>query len=639
MKYRSQIVLSILLVAVLTLLPLRAFAIDASDADMPIETPVIITEVQTGGVMASDEFIELYNTSNEAVDITGWELRLAASGSTTNATTLLVTIVGNPEPVVLPGKSYFVLHTSSVVLPEGIMGQEYQAGLSKNDKTIALFARDETTCQMNVHDAVAWEAAVGTSWGEGSAVVVPASVVNADKILQRYLDVDGNYVDTNSNAHDFLLVHGTPGQHNPTSPIDVADEGDLSLLPSFAAPSCEPPSEEPTEELLSPVISELLPNPGPPQSDAADEYIELYNPNNVPFDLSGYTLQAGMTTTYQYTFPQSTTLEPDSYTTFFSRDTNIALSNSSGQVRLKDANGVVVYETASYTTAGNDQAWALINDFWQWSTVPTPNAVNEPTPEEPPTEEPPTEEPPTEEPPAETPPVPNVGLHAAQISELLPNPGAPKTDQHDEFIELYNPNEVVFDLSAYVLEAGLTSKYRYTFPAGTLLQPHSYIAFFSADTGVTLSNSSGQVRLIDPSGSIVAESGEYGTAKDDQAWTFIDGSWQWTNSPTPNATNVLTAPAPKTKAASSTAKSKKATASKSSTAKTKDTKSDKEDEGVVAGITDSNGPFHPGVLALIAGFAVLYGAYEYRHDLANKIRHFRTNRTTRRALGQGAKGR
>ena len=28
-------------------------------------------------------------------------------------------------------------------------------------------------------------------------------------------------------------------------------------------------------------------------------------------------------------------------------------------------------------------------------------------------------------------------------------------------------------------------------------------------------------------------------------------------------------------------------------------------------------PNHPAVLALAAGLALLYGAYEYRHDLAN----------------------
>lgn len=622
-------------------LPLRAVALEETPLVEVAGAPVIITEIQTGGATASEEFIELFNTSDNPVDITGWEIRIAAAGAANDATSLLATVGTGQQQVVLPAKAYFVLHTSVVTLPEGILGQQYSAALTKNDKTIALFARDAATCQMTVQDAVAWESVPGTTWGEGEAITVSGVALNADKLLERYM-VEGAYVDTDNNAHDFRLIQGTPGQDNPAVPTEHG-EGTVSDLASFPAANCEPPAEEPpveppveepNEGLLTPLITELMPNPGPPLTDAADEYIELYNPNSESFDLSGYTLVAGTTTTYQFVFPSGTMLEPQSYTTFYSSETNIALSNSGGLVRLKDVVGIVTNETATYTAAGNDQAWVLIDETWQWTTISTPNELNLPTPEEPPVEEPP-----AEEPPQENPGIPNQGLTPPQVTELLPNPGAPKTDQQDEFIELYNPNDAAFDLSNYVLEAGLTSKYRYTFPAGTTLQPQSYMAFFSADTGVTLSNSSGQVRLIDPAGTVVVESSEYGTAKDDQAWTFIGGSWQWTTTPTPNAVNVLTAPAPKTKATSSTTKSKKAAPSKSSTSKTKDTKGEKDEEGAFAGTTGPTTPLHPGVLALIAGFAVLYGAYEYRHDVANKIRQFRTNRATRRSLGQGAQGR
>jgi hypothetical protein len=48
--------------------------------------------------------------------------------------------------------------------------------------------------------------------------------------------------------------------------------------------------------LAAPQISEVLPNPTPPATDAEGEFIELYNSNNNIFDLSGFSLQAGNTT-------------------------------------------------------------------------------------------------------------------------------------------------------------------------------------------------------------------------------------------------------------------------------------------------------------------------------------------------------
>jgi hypothetical protein len=224
---------------------------------------------------------------------------------------------------------------------------------------------------------------------------------------------------------------------------------------------------------------------------------------------------------------------------------------------------------------------------------------------------------------------------------LLPNPAAPQTDANDEFIELHNPNDTVFDLNGYILEVGTTTKRRYTFPVGALLQAKTYQAFFSSETGLSLSNSGGQARLIDPQGVILAETDIYGTAKDGQAWALANGIWQWSATPTPNALNTVTAvvatTAKKTKAASTKKKAQtKSTAAK----KPKKAVKQNESQQVLAATTDTpSGPVHPGVLALVGGFALLYGAYEYRHDLANRFRNFRANRATRGAARQGAKGR
>ncbi|MBX4188567.1 lamin tail domain-containing protein, partial [Candidatus Saccharibacteria bacterium] len=139
-------------------------------------------------------------------------------------------------------------------------------------------------------------------------------------------------------------------------------------------------------------------------------------------------------------------------------------------------------------------------------------------------------------------PADDAGLGAPQISEVMPNPAPPVTDADGEFIELYNSNDKVFDLSGFMLQAGTTTVHKYTFPDGTMIEPHKFTAFYSADTGLSLSNSDGQVMLLDPGGNVLGKTDEYITAKDGYAWVSADGLWQWTTTSTPGAVNVIAAP-------------------------------------------------------------------------------------------------
>lgn len=224
-------------------------------------------------------------------------------------------------------------------------------------------------------------------------------------------------------------------------------------------------------------------------------------------------------------------------------------------------------------------------------------------------------------------PASDIGLMAPQITEILPNPLGTGTDDMDEFIELYNPNPVAFDLTGFSLQAGLTTLRSYNFPAGTMLPPTSFTAFYSADTHLSLSNSGSQIKLLDPFGNSISASKPYGTAKDGQAWALAKGAWYWTLKVTPKAANIVELPPAKKSANKAT--SKKATQTNPLT-----NKSDKKSvspslAGNIAEIVSSS-PVHPAVLALIPGLALLYGAYEYRTDLANRTYQFRSYLRSRR---------
>lgn len=220
-------------------------------------------------------------------------------------------------------------------------------------------------------------------------------------------------------------------------------------------------------------------------------------------------------------------------------------------------------------------------------------------------------------------PASNIGLKPPAVSELLPNPSGTGNDKTDEFIELYNPNASSFDLSGFILQTGLTKNYNYTFPSGTKMAPKSFLAIYSNDSRLTLSNTSGQARLLDPFGNTLTASGTYSSAKDGVAWANANGKWYWTTTPTPNKSNVIKEPTTKAKSKKSNAKVKGASTKKG---------------GITGGATSalgfeeeqSSSPIHTGVLVLVGVLALLYGAYEYRSDVANKIHQLRRNFSTRR---------
>ena len=240
--------------------------------------------------------------------------------------------------------------------------------------------------------------------------------------------------------------------------------------------------------------------------------------------------------------------------------------------------------------------------------------------------------------PPGSPPVPSPGgsgsgLAMPIITELLPNPAAPQTDDKDEYVELFNPSSVGFPLNGFKLQTGATFSYSFTF-TNEILPAQGYAIFTSGTTPLTLSNTSGAARLLDSSGAVVSLTDSYATASEGQSWALINGVWVWTATVTPAAENILSSPssaaAVKPATTKTTAKTTKPKAVAVKAAKTtkSSTTSTGNDSG---GGSDTKPPsrLHPLILAGVGGLAVVYGVYEYRHDIQNafyKLRRYRTNR-------------
>jgi len=410
------------------------------------------------------------------------------------------------------------------------------------------------------------------------------------------------------------------------------------------------------------IITEVF--PGNPSPNAGQEFIEIYNNTALDIDLSGWHVQYASATKTDWLSPTRTislsgAIKSGEYyliaSTGYLTDTaditySSTLSQTGGHLRVIDDGGLLQDQIgwgnavmplgvaipappsgSSISRLTNSLGFNLSEDNntdYAISLSPTPSADNLITlaavEEDVASSSSPT--------PSTTPPV-TVEYADIQISELLPNPAAPQSDDKDEYVELYNPNSFDVDLSGYIIATGINSTYKYAvknlvIPAG------GYALFKSGDTNLSLSNTTGKAQLMAPDGTLLDETGVYDKALPGAAWIFNAGNWVWTTTATPGLDNIYTQ-LTFVKAATTTKKAAKApskTAKRKSpaAAKTKKKKSVKSAVPLAGSTTPPPAaPIHPLVLAGIGSGALLYALYEYRNDLGNTLYRLRRYREAR----------
>lgn len=217
------------------------------------------------------------------------------------------------------------------------------------------------------------------SWSSSSDNVipnVPSNTKNPRAAYYRYVGASGYGwqladIDT-SNPCQFNVA-------NSAGPVDAGLAAAPTVVPSVKAVNVSSETiilSAANIGLAAPKISEILPNPPSPQTDADDEFIELYNSNDKEFDLSGFSLQTGTTSSRKYTFPEGTKIGPKKFAAYFSTDTGLNLSNNGSQVSLLDPNSNLLSQTDSYSAAKAGYSWVSADGLWQWTTTPTPAALN-----------------------------------------------------------------------------------------------------------------------------------------------------------------------------------------------------------------------------------------------------------------------
>ncbi len=524
---------------------------------------VVISQLQNAGqTKSTDEFVELANTSGADIPVSGWALQYRAASATNGSDCTKGWITKSTVSAgSIPAGGHYLFAATGYLTPDSA----FSPGLAAAG-TVRLLDASKTPV-----DALAWGTA---TCGTGNAAAAPS----AGQSLERHPGADGAHGD---NAADYFI------QANPQPQSTTA-----TFSPAPGAPSASP-DPAPVTNTAGLQLSELLIDPAAPQTDAADEFVEIHNTGTDALDIKDYAVKTG---THTYKFPE-TILETDGYLVVTSGNTNISLSNSGGVANLLNPAGEIIDTAAAWETAVPGASWAFIDDTWLWTLTPTPGAANEYTPV-----------------PGTAGSEDAVDYPAAYLNELLPDPVAPLTNANDEFIEIYNPNPDEIDLTGYVLKAGsdLSKKYviaNVTVPAGGLAVLKSSL------TRLALSNSGSSVALYTPAGAQLGATVTYGKAGAGDAWALIDGSWQWTGEPTPGAENVLVAPgtaAAVAKAVKAKAAAKPKTTKAKAAAKPKASKSTVKP--VLAAATTPGGRW---LLIILASLTIAYIIYEFRYDLRN----------------------
>ena len=594
MKFRISVLIGIFLGHSLGWLLLDPIATASS-----LPAQILISELQTnaGTGHSNSEFIELYNPTDIDATLSGWKIQYHSSSNSD-----CINGWSSSPKILLPTPSTIKSHGFYLIAATGylsIADLRFTAGLSDSAGAIRVVRPD-----MTVSDGLAWGSA---SCGTGVAAPAPTNGRSLERRPGEDLPLAGNSINTNDNFTDFSLRTIPEPQ-------------------SIASPMKDPVVMLPITTVVAPVylplkVTELLIDPVSPAIDSHDEFIELQNPNLEPINISGYTLKTPTSTFHLL----PAILAPGQYTVVSSTDSTISLSNNGGNLQVFDPSGTLVDESAPWPKAIPGASWASFPDGWAWTNKPTRAASNI------------FEELPLAASPSPANPQPNttdqnqIAYLPLQITELYVDPISPQTDSQNEFVELFNPNDEPIDTSGYIVKSGLNLGNTSTL-AHHIIEAHEYLALYSRETNLPLSNSGSILQLYDPIGTAIGANVSYGPAKAGQVWMLAaDGTWQWSTTSTPNYLNILTLPIvavktiPEAKAPAVSkspippkakvtvaAKPKVAKLKKSDSPKPKSTKSSSQTAPAPAAFHKTSG--HTLILILL-GLTICYVIYEFRYDI------------------------
>ena len=549
--------------------------VEASPLMQATATPlprIVISEFRTNGTGgASDEFIEIFNAGDVAVNIGNWSFGNSDSAGVTG------NLASIPVGVILQPGQHYVIANSGATLTVSL-DSIYSSDIADDGGIGLILPVPQTGIPTTtiVIDAVGMSS--GSSYKEG--VVLPTVSSFGDGSYERHQGgVSGSCVDGNDNLLDFSLRTSAEPQNLTSTPVYCV----LTATPTNTfAPTPVPP--------MSVIINEVA--WAGTAASSSDQWIELFNPGAQPVNLMGWHLISSDNSPdilLTGTIPASgyyllkireaaiisTKGTPGPAGNDYAADQLYAgnLSPAGETLRLYSPSGNLV-DTANLDGGGwnggsgsptygsmerrlgyTDGLFSWITNVGvvrngldangnpingspkraNWANSVTPTRTFTPTASRTPTR-------------VASPTItrtPTLIRDFVILNEVLPHAltdlnGDGVADVGDEYIELINLSNFTVSLQGWLLDDYDPSTRGYALPP-VLMSPGQKLAFFASQTGQYLSDGGDSVVLIRPGGK-PADILTYPVLEQlGLAWCRIpdgDGTWFFGCLPTPNQANI-----------------------------------------------------------------------------------------------------
>lgn len=295
-----------------------------------LQASILLSEVQVSGDKAADEFVELYNTGSDTVNLSDYALRRKSQSDVTTKGSSLKTF-GSSD--VVPPKGYFLWASSGGIFKD-LANTTTSGGLSDNN-SLGLFDSNG-----NVIDMLTW----------GTGHILPFSATSFDNPEKK-------------ESFERNLDNLNWSKTKKISPTNSKGETWEEKTP--------PPTPGPTP-LKSIVINEVFPDPA--EKGDVGEFIELYNPLSDTVDLSGWEIRDA-STSGKYTFPSGAKIGSLNYLVITDEDFTFSLNNGKEALSLYDTEQRIVH-TVSYDKTKEGVTFNLVGKTLRGGKVPTPGQEN-----------------------------------------------------------------------------------------------------------------------------------------------------------------------------------------------------------------------------------------------------------------------
>lgn len=322
--------LSSLLFVILFLILIHSSTAAANPLD------VVVNEIAWMGstVLGNDEWIELYNNTENSINLDGWQL-VAQDG------TPKINLSGT-----IPANGFYLLERTNDDTVPGISADKiYTGALGNNGENLKLYDNlnnivDEVNCS--------------EKWLAGDNA--------AKQTMERKID---NNWQTSQNPG------GTPKTKNS---IVIQAESQPKVEPNESVDV--KPQQSPQQPKIYPtdvVFNEILPSPE--GADEKEEWIEIFNQNNFEVDVFEWQISDTIGKTTTFAFPAGTKITPNGFLVLSRPTTKITLNNDGDGLNLIQPDGKII-DSVTYEKAPRVQSYNRIDSQLTWSTVLTPGKAN-----------------------------------------------------------------------------------------------------------------------------------------------------------------------------------------------------------------------------------------------------------------------